>query len=92
LTNWLIGRILGYASSGGTETDPSRSGSQTITGTESSSQHSRGTFRSVRALIKTIHDYIRTYNQHPRPFHWVASASQITRNVNKYKKISETGD
>ena len=52
----------------------------------------RGTFRSVRDLIKTIHDYIRTYNKNPRPFHWVASASRIIRKVNKYKGTSETVD
>jgi transposase len=28
----------------------------------------RGTFRSVRDLTKTIHDYIRLYNKNPRPF------------------------
>jgi transposase len=52
----------------------------------------RGTFRSVRDLINTIHDYIRIYNKNPRPFQWVASASRIIRKVNKYKDTSETGD
>src|SRR6266850_1439189 len=52
----------------------------------------RGTFRSVRDLIKAIHDYIRLYNKNPRPFQWIASASQIIRKVNKYKDTSETGD
>src|SRR5246127_539748 len=52
----------------------------------------RGTFHSVRDLIRTIHDYIRHYNKNPRPFHWVASASRIIRKVNKYKGTSETGD
>jgi transposase len=52
----------------------------------------RGTFRNVRDLIKTIHDYIRLYNKTPRPFQWVASASRIIRKVNKYKGTSETGD
>ena len=52
----------------------------------------RGTFRSVRDLIKTIQDYIRLYNKNPQPFQWVASASRIIRKVNKYKGISETGD
>jgi transposase len=52
----------------------------------------RGTFRSVRELIKTIHDYIRLYNKNPRPFHWVASANRIIRKVKKYKGISETAD
>ena len=52
----------------------------------------RGTFRSVRDLIKAIRDYIRLYNKNPRPFTWVASASQIVRKVNKYKGSLETGD
>ena len=52
----------------------------------------RGTFRSVRELTKAIQDYIRTYNQNPQPFHWVASASRIIRKVNKYKDTSEAGD
>jgi transposase len=52
----------------------------------------RGTFRSVRELIKAIRDYIRHYNKNPRPFVWVASASQIIRKVNKYKRTLETGD
>jgi transposase len=52
----------------------------------------RGTFHSVRDLIRTINDYIRHYNKNPRPFQWVASASRIIRKVAKYKGISETGD
>lgn len=52
----------------------------------------RGTFRSVRDLIKAINDYIKFYNKKPRPFLWIASASQIIRKVNKYKDTSETGD
>src|SRR5262250_2229473 len=52
----------------------------------------RGSFGSVRELVKAIRDYIRQYNKNPRPFQWVASASRIIRKVNKYKEISETGD
>jgi transposase len=52
----------------------------------------RGTFRSVRDLIRAIHDYIRIYNKNPRPFQWVASASRIIRKVNKYKGTLETED
>jgi transposase len=52
----------------------------------------RGTFRSVRDLIKAIQDYIRLYNKSPCPFQWVASASRIIRKVNNYKAISDTGD
>jgi len=52
----------------------------------------RGTFRSVRELIKTIRDYIQHYNGNPHHFVWVASASRIIRKVNKYKRTSGTGD
>ena len=52
----------------------------------------RGTFHSVRDLIKAINDYIKLYNKKPRPFLWIASASQIIRKVNKYKDTSDTGD
>lgn len=52
----------------------------------------RGTFRSVRDLVTAIKDYIRNYNKSPRPFQWVASASQIIRKVNRYKGTSETAD
>lgn len=52
----------------------------------------RGTFSSVRDLIKAIQDYIRLYNKNPQPFRWVASASRIIRKVRKYKEISDTGD
>src|SRR4051794_1257992 len=52
----------------------------------------RGTFRSVRDLIKAIKDYVRQYNKHPQPFQWVASARKIIRKVNKYKETLETGD
>ena len=45
----------------------------------------RGTFHSVRELIKAIKDYVRQYNRNPRPFQWIASASKIVRKVNKYK-------
>ncbi len=48
----------------------------------------RGTFRSVRVLTKSIHEYIRIYNN-PRPFQWVASASRIIRKINKYRQYSE---
>ena len=52
----------------------------------------RGTFRSVRDLVKAIKEYVRTYNRDPHPFQWVASAIKIIRKVNKYKETLETGD
>lgn len=52
----------------------------------------RGTFHSVRELVKAIQDYIRENNNNPQPFHWLAKANTIIRKVRKYKQISETGD
>lgn len=52
----------------------------------------RGTFRSVRELVRAIQDYIRVNNHNPAPFQWVAKASAIIRKVRKYKRTSETGD
>lgn len=52
----------------------------------------RGTFRSVRELIRAIQDYIREHNKAPRPFVWAATANNIIRKVRKYKEISDTGD
>jgi transposase len=52
----------------------------------------RGTFLSVRDLIKAIKEYVRHYNRNPRPFLWVASASRIIRKVGKYKETLETAD
>jgi hypothetical protein len=52
----------------------------------------RGSFHSVRDLVKAIRDYIRHYNSDPRSFHWVASASRIIQKVRKYKRTLETAD
>ena len=52
----------------------------------------RGTFRSVRDLIRAIDDYVRVYNQTPRPFHWVATGGRIIRKINKYKATLKTGE
>ena len=52
----------------------------------------RGTFHSVRDPVKAIRDYIHHYNNNPRPFHRVASASKIIRKVSKYKETLERED
>jgi transposase len=52
----------------------------------------RGTFRSVGELTTAIEEYIHSYNQNPRPFQWVASASRIIRKVRKYRKSTKTAD
>jgi transposase len=41
----------------------------------------RGTFSSVKVLIKQIRDYIAHWNTNPRPFLWTASAEEILAKV-----------
>jgi len=41
----------------------------------------RGTFSSVQVLIRTIRDYITTWNANPRPFQWTATADEILAKV-----------
>jgi transposase len=50
----------------------------------------RGTFRSVRELIRAIEGYIRETNKNPKPFIWTASAKSILRKLKKYKEILDT--
>ena len=37
----------------------------------------RGTHRSVPALEKAIREYLKIYNEQPKPFHWTKSADEI---------------
>ena len=41
----------------------------------------RGTFSSVQVLIRSIRDYIATWNANPRPFQWTATADEILAKV-----------
>nr|WP_233606638.1 hypothetical protein [Micromonospora sp. Llam0] len=41
----------------------------------------RGTFSSVQVLIRSIRDYITTWNANPRPFQWTATADEILAKV-----------
>lgn len=41
----------------------------------------RGTFASVQVLIRSIRDYITTWNVNPRPFTWTATADEILAKV-----------
>jgi hypothetical protein len=41
----------------------------------------RGTFTSVRTLIRQITDYINTWNADPKSFSWVATADEILAKV-----------
>jgi transposase len=43
----------------------------------------RGVFRSVDQLTAAIEDYIAQHNQHPKPFIWTATASDILEKVKR---------
>lgn len=52
----------------------------------------RGTFRSVKALVKAIDEYIVAYNEHAKPFSWTATAESIFEKIKRLTQaISETG-
>ena len=52
----------------------------------------RGTFRSVKELIKKIDRYVRTSNTHARPFTWTATADSIFVKVQRLcERIYGTG-
>jgi transposase len=51
----------------------------------------RGTFLSVKELIRAIEAYIRQNNANPQPFTWTASARSILRKLRDYKETLETG-
>jgi transposase len=41
----------------------------------------RGSFRSVDALERAIHEYLDGHNQAPKPFVWIATADQILAKI-----------
>jgi transposase len=41
----------------------------------------RGTFASVRVLVKQIRDYIDSWNHNPKPFTWTATTGEILAKV-----------
>ena len=51
----------------------------------------RGSFRSVRELIRAIDGYIADRNRDPKAFVWKATATKILRRITKCKSIYETG-
>jgi transposase len=52
----------------------------------------RGTHRSVQQLIRSIQDWIDTWNQDPRPFVWTKTADEILDNITRYlQRISNSG-
>ena len=52
----------------------------------------RGTFRSVKALIAKIENFVNQYNRTSHPFVWTATADSILDKVKRLcQRISETG-
>ncbi len=52
----------------------------------------RGTHRSVPVLERAIRDYLKIYNEDPKPFRWTKSADEIIESVNSVlKQINRTG-
>ena len=52
----------------------------------------RGTFRSVKALIAKIDQYVSQYNRSSHPFIWTATADSILAKLKRLcQRISETG-
>ena len=50
----------------------------------------RGAFTSVKDLTHTINQFIKVYNDNPKPFVWNAKVEDILRKVGKCKAILET--
>ena len=51
----------------------------------------RGTFSSVKDLVRKIEDYIANYNRHPKPFVWRTTADSILAKIKRLSQaISET--
>jgi transposase len=46
----------------------------------------RGVFRSVDELIQAVTDYVEHHNDHPKPFIWTATASDILEKVKRARK------
>ncbi len=52
----------------------------------------RGTFTSVPALERAIHEYLNAHNEEPKPFVWTATAEAIFGKLNRFcERISGTG-
>jgi transposase len=52
----------------------------------------RGAHRSVSELERDIKDWVKTWNENPRPYVWVKTADQILASLARYcTRISESG-
>jgi len=52
----------------------------------------RGTFTSVPALERAIHDYLTHYNQQPKPFIWTKDADTILAKIDRCKEALNARD
>jgi transposase len=50
----------------------------------------RGVFRDVIELVTAIDDYVDHHNQHPKPFIWTASATDILEKVKRARRTLVT--
>ena len=50
----------------------------------------RGVFKNVPDLIAVIEDFMRAYNENPKPFIWTKKVDQILEKVNRCKAIMDT--
>jgi hypothetical protein len=44
----------------------------------------RGVHKSLPALEKDIRDWVKTWNENPRPFNWTKTADEIFERLNSY--------
>jgi transposase len=51
----------------------------------------RGTFKSLKALLAAIKEYLDHYNEEPRRFIWTKSADLIVAKINRCKEALVTG-
>jgi transposase len=52
----------------------------------------RGTFTSVPALERAIHEYLTQYNQQPKPFIWTKDADTILAKIDRCKEALNAPD
>lgn len=55
-------------------------------GTLTQKQLRRGVFHSVQDLERSLKDYIKTYNENPRPLVWTKTADQILKKVERARQ------
>jgi transposase len=51
----------------------------------------RGAHTGVRALNKDIRDWIKTWNENPRPYIWTKTADQILDSIARCTRINDSG-